>query len=476
MTHAHPLRWWTLGATSCAAFLFMLDSTVVNLALPELGADLGAPAGQLTWVLNAYTLTLASLLVLAGSLGDRVGLRVAFLSGVTLFGMASLAAGATSGLAWLVVARIAQGAGAALMMPAALALVADAFAPEERGRAIGIWVGASSLGLILGPVAGAAAVDALSWRVVFLVNGPLAAAVVAVMLLAAGDTRAQRSPRRPLDLTGTALIAAALAMLMCGLQQGVAWGWGSVGVLSLLLGSGLAFAAFVAVERRAPAPIADRTAFGSTPFVGTLVVALLLSFLMFAGIFLQGLYLQDARGLSPSAAGLRMVPCMAALVLLGGPTGRLTDRIGPRTPIVAGMLVCGAATSWLAGLDRATGDAALMIGLAILGVGIALVQTPMMTVATRTVPSAGLGSASGILASMRMLGATAGVTCAGVFLEASGGSAIPALRSVFPLSSGLAIIGAAVALKLLPAARPGKLTMINRAESEPGSPGSVSSP
>ena len=304
LAHRHRLiteensRWWTLGAMCFALFMLMLDNTVVNVALPSIQRDLHASLAALEWTVNAYTLTLAVLLVTGGRLGDIFGRRRMFLFGVVVFGLSSLAIGFAPTDGFLVAFRAVQGVGAAFMMPATLSIITQAFPPEQRGTAIGTWAGVSALALAIGPVVGGFLTEYVSWRAIFFINPPIAIVAVAVTLFAARESR-DETVDRTVDYAGIGTVTLGLTALVLALVEGNDWGWGSFRVISLLVVAAVALVAFVLIERRVRAPIVNFTFFRSRTFVGANLVAFLISFAMFAQFFFLTLYLQNILHYSP---------------------------------------------------------------------------------------------------------------------------------------------------------------------------------
>ena len=306
-------KWWTLGAMCFALFMMMLDNTVVNVALPSIQEDLGASLSSLEWAVNAYTLSFGVLLVTGGRFGDIFGRRRMFLLGVTIFALSSATAGLAQDTAMLIVSRVVQGVGGALMMPATLSIVTNAFEPHERGKAIGTWAGVSALALAIGPVVGGLLTEHVSWRAIFYLNIPVAIGAIAATLFAVRESR-DESVGREIDYLGVGALTVGLTALVLALIQGNAWGWGSVAIIGLLVLSVVALAAFVVIERRVPAPVVELPLFASRNFVGTNLVALIVTFAMLAQFFFVTLYIQDVLGYSPVETGLRFLPATLMIV------------------------------------------------------------------------------------------------------------------------------------------------------------------
>ena len=298
-----------------ALFMIMLDNTVVNVALPSIQDDLGSSLSSLEWTINGYTLSFGVLLVTGGRLGDIFGRRRAFLVGVTIFAVSSATAGLATGTATLVASRVIQGVGAALMMPATLSIVTNAFEPHERGKAIGTWAGVSALALAIGPVLGGLLTEHVSWRAIFYLNIPVAVGAVVATLFAVRESRDESVGRR-IDFLGVGTLTAGLTALVLALIEGNAWGWGSPAVVALFATSVAMTIAFFVIERRVPAPIIELPLFRSRNFIGANLIALVVTFAMLSQFFFITLYLQDVLGYSPVEAGLRFLPATLMIVHL----------------------------------------------------------------------------------------------------------------------------------------------------------------
>ena len=424
-------RWWTLFAMCFALFMVMLDNTVVNVALPSIQREFGASLSALEWTINAYTLVFAVLLVTGGRLGDIFGRRLVFLIGVGIFAVSSATIGLAPTEGWLVAGRAVQGVGAALMMPGTLSIISNAFPPEERGKAIGTWAGVSAIALAVGPVVGGWLTEEVSWRAIFYLNLPIAALAIVVTLFAAEESR-DESVSRAVDLRGIALISAGLTALVLALVEGNHWGWGSPGIIGLLAASVIALAAFVAAERTHHAPIVDFAFFRSRTFVGANLVAFAVSFAMFAMFFFIALYMQNILGYGPLEAGVRFLPTTLVLVVMGPVAGRLTDKVGPRWLMVAGLVLVAISLAWQSQLTIDTDFSFLMPGFVLMGLGMGLVMSPMSAAAMNAVDRRKAGVASGTLSMSRMVGGTFGVAVLGALVTAVGRSRLEELLPAVP--------------------------------------------
>jgi EmrB/QacA subfamily drug resistance transporter len=424
-------RWWTLGAMCFALFMIMLDNTVVNNALPSIQRSLHADLSALEWTVNAYTLTFAVLLVTGGRLGDIFGRRRMFLFGVVVFAVSSAAIGLAPNDGLLVAGRAIQGIGAAFMMPATLSIITNAFPAHERGKAIGTWAGVSAMALALGPVVGGFLTEDVSWRAIFFLNLPVAAAAVVVTLFAAHESR-DETVERTVDLPGVATLTVGLAAIVLALVEGNAWGWGSGRIVGLFALSAVALIAFAVIEMRTRVPMVDFKFFRSTTFLATNLVAFIVTFSMLATFFFLTLYLQNVLGYSPLETGLRFLPATLIIIVAGPIAGRLTDRIGPRPLMTAGLLLCAASLFLQSRLEVDTAYAQLLPAFLLLGLGLGLTMSPMSTAAMNSVDKTKAGVASGVLSMSRMVGGTFGVAVLGALVTAVGSSKLAELLPGVP--------------------------------------------
>jgi EmrB/QacA subfamily drug resistance transporter len=429
LAHRHRLitdensRWWTLAAMCFALFMLMLDNTVVNVALPSIQRDLHASLASLEWTVNAYTLTLAVLLVTGGRLGDIFGRRRMFLFGVVVFGVSSLAIGFAPTDGFLVAFRAVQGVGAAFMMPATLSIITQAFPPEQRGTAIGTWAGVSALALAIGPVVGGFLTEYVSWRAIFFINPPIAVVAVAVTLFATQESR-DETVDRTVDYAGIAAVTVGLTALVLALVEANSWGWGSARVISLLIVAAVALPLFVLIERRVKAPIVNFAFFKSRTFLGANMVAFLISFAMFAQFFFLTLYLQNILGYSPLQTGIRFLPATIMIIVMGPLAGRLTDRVGSRPLMTLGLVIVAISLGIESRLTVHSGYGLLLPGFVLMGLGMGLVMSPMSTAAMNSVDRTKAGAASGLLSMIRMVGSTFGVAVMGALVATIGRSQI----------------------------------------------------
>jgi|HubBroStandDraft_2_1064218.scaffolds.fasta_scaffold00029_32 EmrB/QacA subfamily drug resistance transporter len=416
-------RWWALGAMCFALFMIMLDNTVVNVALPSIQRSLHASTASLEWTVNAYTLSFAVLLVTGGRLGDLFGRRKVFLAGVIVFACSSGAIGFSPSDTWLVAWRAVQGIGSAMMMPATLSIITNAFPAEERGKAIGTWAGVSALALAIGPVLGGFLVESVSWQSIFFLNLPVAVGAVVVTLFAVRESRDDSVAQR-VDVRGVLTLTTGLAALVLALVEGNEWHWGSTREIALFAIAAVGLTAFGLVERRQSSPMVDFSFFRSRTFLGANIVAFIVSFAMLAMFFFMALYMQNVLHYSPLQAGLRFLPSTLMIVLIAPGAGRLADRVGPRPLITFGLLTVSGALFWQSHLTVSSGYGALLPGFVLMGIGMAFVMSPMSTAAMNSVAQAKAGVASGILSMNRMVGGTFGVAVLGAMVATLGRSKI----------------------------------------------------
>jgi EmrB/QacA subfamily drug resistance transporter len=388
-----PAARWVLLTTVLGSGIVMLDSTVVNVALGRIGADLGADFAGLQWTVNAYTLALASLILLGGSLGDHLGRRRVFVVGVVWFALASLLCGLAPSLGLLVAGRALQGVGGALLTPGSLALISASFRGPDRAAAIGAWSGLGGIAGAVGPFLGGWLVE-WSWRAVFLVNLPLAAVVVVVALRHVPETR-DREAAPGLDVPGTVLAVVALGALTWALTALGADG--APGDWALLAAGAAALLAFVAVERRSPHPLVPPQLFADRSFTGANAATLLVYGALGVVFLLLVLHLQVVAGFSPLMAGTALLPVTAIMLVFSARAGALAQRIGPRLPMTAGPLVSAAGLLLL----RRIGPGAswmtdVLPGVVVFGAGLALTVAPLTATVLGSAPDRYAGAASGV--------------------------------------------------------------------------------
>ncbi|MET7474958.1 MFS transporter [Streptomyces sp. NPDC005648] len=384
---------WILLTTVLGSSMAMLDSTVVNVALPRIGRDLDADLAALQWTVNAYMLTLAGLILLGGSLGDRYGRRKIFVIGVVWFASASLLCGLAPNVGVLVAARALQGVGGALLTPGSLALIQASFHPDDRGRAVGLWSGFGGIGAAVGPFLGGWLVTGPGWRWVFLVNVPLALLCAPIAVRHVPESSDSRSHGR-FDVLGAVLGALSLALVTYALIEARQ---GSLAVVLTAVGGVAAGVAFVYVEKRRPDPMMPLDIFASRQFTAVNLVTLCV-YAAFGGFFfLAALQLQVALGWSPLAAGTALLPTTAMMLLFSARSGALADRIGPRIPLTVGPLLCAAGMLLMLRVGPGASYVTdLLPALLVLGTGMVTLVAPLTSTVLGSVDTARAGLASGI--------------------------------------------------------------------------------
>ena len=440
---------WTLAIVSAALFMVTLDNLVVTTALPSIRADLGASIEDLEWTVNAYTLSFAVLLLTGAALGDRFGRRRMFVIGIGVFTAASAAAALAPTTATLIAARGLQGVGAAMVAPLTLTLLSEAFPQERRGIALGIWSGVSGLGVALGPLVGGAVVESISWQWIFWLNVPVG---LAIAPLAMRHLNESRGPARSLDLRGVALASVGLLGLTYGIVRGNALGWSSAGIVVPIAVGVALLAAFVVYESRTKDPVLPMRFFRTRGFAATSGVTVAMTFGIFGSIFLLAQFFQTVQGYSPLEAGLRTLPWTGMPMLVAPIAGLLSDRIGSRPLMSAGLALQAIAITWLAATMRVDQPyAELLIPFVLGGAGMALVFAPAANAVLRSVKPHEAGQASGANNALRELGGVMGVAVLAAVFTANGGyespqafvdGVIPALQ----VGAGVLATGALIAL------------------------------
>lgn len=437
------------AAASFGFFVTQLDATIVNVALDAIGTALHAPTAQLQWVVDAYILALAAMLLSAGAIGDRVGPRRAFVAGLILFGLTSAACGFAGAPLMLILSRVAQGAAAALLIPPSLALIAHAAHGDDRKRAsaVGWWTAAGGVSIAAGPVLGGLLVESLGWRWVFFVNLPVCALGVVLTLAVAPPTPAK--PKVPFDIPGQALAVAAVSLLVGGLIEGGHRGWGGAPLLALLVGVVLA-AAFVLFERRAAHPAMPLNVFRERPAWTAVVVGSALNFAYYGLIFVLGLYMLRALHWAPAKAGLAFLPLTATFIVSNLLSGGLVARFGARTVTTGGVLLAACGYALTARLGASSGMLEMLPGFALIPGGMGLAIPALTSGLLASVDRHDAGAASGALNACRQVGGAAGVA---IFGALAGVDVVTGLRASGIAAAAL-LVGAAVVAGLPSRPRP----------------------
>ncbi|MFF5566277.1 MFS transporter [Streptomyces sp. NPDC012623] len=452
---------WVILTTVLGSSMAMLDSTVVNVALPHIGASLNADLAVLQWTVNAYMLTLAGLILLGGSLGDRYGRRRVFVLGVVWFALGSLLCGIAPDAVVLIIARALQGVGGALLVPGSLAIIQASFHPEDRARAVGVWSGLGGVGAAIGPFLGGWLVDGPGWRWVFLINVPLAAVCVPVALRHVPETRDPAAHGR-FDILGAVLGAATLALITYALIGRAIWA-GPVGVLVAV--------AFVRVERRRSDPMLPLSIFRSRLFTAVNAVTLCV-YAAFGGFFfLTTLQLQVVAGYSALRAGAALLPTTVLMLLLSARSGALAERIGPRIPLTVGPLLCAAGMLLMLRVgEHAAYLTDVLPALVVMGMGMVSLVAPLTATVLGSVDTARAGLASGInnaaARAAGLLAVAALPLLAGMGPEAyrSATEFGHTFRRAMPMCAGVLVLGALIAWSTVRTPRPAAGPVAERAE------------
>ena len=451
---------WVLLATVLGSAMASIDATVVGIALPAIGHDFHSSLATLQWVVTAYTLTLAGLLLFAGALGDKYGRKRIFVYGVVWFAVASALCGIAPDAPFLIAARAIQGVGAALLTPGSLAIIEASFRPEDRGKAIGAWSGLSGVGSAVGPFLGGWLIQAVSWRLIFGINLPLAIFVVAVSLRHVPESRDPQATGR-LDTVGGALVTLGLVGLTYGLIEGPAAGWGRPGPLAALIAGCLLLAAFVAWERRSAEPMMPLSLFASAQFSAANVVTFAVYGALGGALFLLPIQLIQVSGYTPLQAGISLLPITLIMLALSARSGALAARIGPRLQMTVGPLVIAAGLALFVRIGPSGNYLTEVLpAMLVFGLGLAINVAPLTSTVLAAVPAEHAGMASAVnndvaraasLIAVAVLPAAAGLTGA-AYLHPVKFSA--GFHTASLISAGLCVAGGAIAAAFI--RNPGK--------------------
>jgi EmrB/QacA subfamily drug resistance transporter len=435
-------RFGVLAICCMSLFIVGLDATVVNVALPSLGRDLDAGVSGLQWTVDAYTVVLASLLMLGGSTADRLGRKRIFVTGLIVFSAASLLCSLAPSIEFLVAFRVLQAIGGSMLNPVAMSIITNVFTdPRERAQAVGIWGGVFGISLALGPVVGGAIVSSANWRWIFLITLPPLLAAMALTVRFVPESRAPRARR--FDPVGQALVIVLLATLTFGIIEAPELGWTSPVIVGAFAAAAAALVGLLVYEPRCEEPLIDLRFFRSIPFSSSIVICIA-AFAAFGGfLFLNTLYLQQARGYSPLQAGLATVP-MALMTMVASPlSGRIVGRRGPRLPLAVSGACLLVACTLLAGLETDTPLAQLLVAYVIFGLGFGLVNAPITNAAVSGMPRAQAGVASAIATTSRQIGIGLGVAVVGAIVAThadASGLAVASHPAWWTLGAGGALV------------------------------------
>ena len=428
-------KWWTLIAVSVATFMLLLDITVVNVALPSIRDDLDASFADLQWVIDAYTVTIAALVLTAGSLADRLGRRRLFAGGLAVFSLASLLCALAPDPAFLNAARALQGVGGAAMFAVSLALIAQEFtAGRERGMAMGIYGATIGVAVAVGPLIGGALIDSLGWESIFYLNVPIGIAAIAVTYLKLRESRDPNATQ--VDWLGVATFSGALFLLVLALVRGNVDGWGSTAILLLLTGAGLLLAAFVAIERRVREPMLPLGLFKRPAFTGVQIAAFAISGSMFALFLYITLYIQNYLGHSPLETGLLYLPITVASFIAAPIAGALLSRVPARLMLSVGLLGTGVGLLLMSGIEAGDEWTTLLGGFLIAGAGVGLLNPVIADVAVSVVPREQSGMAAGINDTFRQVGVAVGIAVWGAIFVGRGADKVAEIAAGTPAAAG----------------------------------------
>jgi EmrB/QacA subfamily drug resistance transporter len=426
-------KWWTLIAVCTGVFMLLLDVTIVNVALPQIERAFNANLSDLQWVIDAYALTLAALLLTAGSIADLAGRRRVFATGIVVFTLGSVLCGVAPSSTFLSLARALQGVGGAIMFATALALLAQAFPPRERGAPFAVFGAITGVAIAVGPVLGGAITSGLSWRWIFFVNVPIGMFALAVTLHRVDESKLPGAPRP--DVAGFLSFSLALAGLVFGLIRSQAEGWGSVQVLGSLIAAAVLMVTFVVIELRVREPMLDLKLLRVPAFNGGLVAAWAVSASIFSLLTYLVIYLQNLLGYSALQAGLRFLPMTGAIFLVAGVAGRLTTKVPIRALIGVGFAFVVAGLMLMRGLTAADHWTHFLPGFILAGIGSGLINVPLASTAVAVVPPERAGMASGINSTLRQVGIATGVASLGTILTSRIRSEVVAHLSGTPLAA-----------------------------------------
>jgi EmrB/QacA subfamily drug resistance transporter len=453
-------KWWTLLAVSFGLFMIMLDNTVVNVALRSIQSSLHVGQSELEWIVVGYALTFATFMLTGGKLADRYGRRLLFVVGLAIFTGSSLACGLAPNAGFLIGARVVQGVGAAIMNPATLSIITATFPPRQRGMAIGIWVGVSGMALAIGPLVGGLLTQYVHWSWIFFINVPIGVLGIAVAGWAIDESK-DTSREQRLDLPGLLTSGIGLFALTYGLIEANTYGWASARILGLFALAVVALVVFVLLELRQRVPMLDLSLFRSPTYTGANVVMLLVTLAMFGIFFFNSLFIQNILGYTPTQTGAIFLPMTVLIILVAPQAGRLSDRLGSRGLVGAGMTLVAGSLLLFAQLDAGSSFWNILPGLVTGGFGMALTMTPATAAAMGSVPVDKAGVGSAVLNAFRQVGGSLGIAVMGavvasqVHVPARFGDPVYARQFVHGyhlslyVAAAIAFLGAAVAVALV---------------------------
>jgi EmrB/QacA subfamily drug resistance transporter len=408
-------KWWTLIVVCVATFMLLLDITIVNVALPKIATDLKGSFSDIQWVIDAYALTLASVLLTAGSLADLLGRKLMFCIGLTLFACTSLLCALSPSALFLILARAGQGIGGAIMYTTSLALLAQEFHGRERGTAFGIWGATISVAAAVGPLLGGFLTEAFGWPSIFLINVPIGAAGVALAIAKVQESRDPEGKR--VDWIGTTTFTASLFLLVFAIIRGNALGWGSATIVACFAGSALLMVAFLVAQAVQEHPMLDLSLFRKPTFTGAGLVAFSVSASMFSMFLYLTLYLQTVLGYSPLQTGLRFLPFTVVSFFVAMLSGNLSSRVPVRFLLSGGLALTGVGLLLMHGVSGTSHWTSLLAGFLVAGAGVGLINPPLASTAIGVVPPQQSGMAAGVNNTFRQVGIATGIAVLGALFE-----------------------------------------------------------
>jgi EmrB/QacA subfamily drug resistance transporter len=435
-------KWWTLIVVCVGTFMLLLDITIVNVALPRIATDLHASFTEIQWVIDAYALTLASLLLSTGALADLLGRRLVFSIGLAMFAFTSLLCGLSPSATFLILARAGQGIGGAIMFSTSLALLAQDFHGRERGMAFGVWGATIGGAAAVGPLIGGVLTDGLGWSWIFYVNVPIGIAAAALTMTKIGESKNPAGTR--IDWIGTVTFTGALFLLVFAIIRGNALGWGSTTIIALFAGAIVLLIVFLYSQFTREQAMLDVRLFRKPTFSGAAIVAFALSAAMFAMFLYLTLYLQTILGLSPLQTGLRFLPLTVLSFFIAAASGNLSTRVPVRLLLASGLVLVGVGELMMRGLSASSHWTALLAGSIVAGAGIGLVNPALAATAIGVVPPQRSGMASGINTTFRQVGIATGIAVLGAIFESGISSRLAPKLAGTPVGGHAASIAHAV--------------------------------